>query len=97
METEDQSMNIQLVNSLMQVIDSLSDEERQLLEERLSRKKSWESTKQRLTQLHNQIIARREGDASNLSTKDIVEQIHQMREERTQQIMDAGFYESQVR
>ena len=84
-------MNIQLVNSLVQVIESLSDEERQLLEERLSRKKSWELTRQRLTQLHDQIIARREGDASNLSTEDVVEQIHQMREERTQQITDAGF------
>jgi hypothetical protein len=84
-------MNIQLVNSLMQVIESLSNEERQLLEERLSRKKSWELTRQRLTQLYNQIIARREGNASNLSTEDIVEQIHRMREERIQQIMDAGF------
>jgi hypothetical protein len=84
-------MNIQLVNSLMQVIESLSDEERQLLEERLSRKKNWELTKQRLTQLHSQILARREGNMSNISTEDIVEQIYQMREERTQQIMDAGF------
>lgn len=84
-------MNIQLVNSLMQVIESLSNEERQLLEERLNRKKSWKSAKQRLTQLHSQILARREGNMSDISTEDIVDQIHQMREERTQQIMDAGF------
>jgi hypothetical protein len=84
-------MNQQLVNSLVQIIESLTSEERQLLEARLDRKKNWEVSKERLTQLHTQITARRGGNPLNLSTEDIVEQIHQMREERTQQIMDASF------
>jgi hypothetical protein len=81
-------MNQQLVNSLVQIIESLTSEERQLLEARLDRKKNWKFSKERLTQLHTQIAARRRGKPLNLSTEDIVEQIHQMREERTQQIME---------
>jgi hypothetical protein len=81
-------MNQQLVNSLVQIIESLTSEERQLLEARLDRKKNWKFSKERLTQLHTQIAARRGGKPLNLSTEDIVEQIHQMREERTQQIME---------
>lgn len=88
-------MNHQLVNSLVQIIESLTSEERQLLEARLDRKKNWEFSKERLTQLHAQITARRGGKPLHLSTEDIVEQIHQMREERTQQIMDASFSASE--
>lgn len=84
-------MNQQLVNSLVQIIESLTSEERQLLEVRLDRKKNLEFSKECLTQLHRQITARRGGKPLNLSTEDIVEHIHQMREERTQQIMDASF------
>ncbi|MCY7391411.1 MAG: hypothetical protein LH647_07915 [Leptolyngbyaceae cyanobacterium CAN_BIN12] len=82
-------MNTKLVESLVQIIESLSSEERQILEERLNRKRSWEETKQQLTQIHAQITARRGGKPLDISTEDISELIHQMREERTQQLMEA--------
>ena len=84
-------MNTQLVHSLVQIIESLTDEERQLLNTNLDRKKNWQDTKQQLTQLHTQIATRRGGQSLNLGTEEITEQIHQMREERTQQITDACF------
>jgi ADP-glucose pyrophosphorylase len=84
-------MNTQLVNSLVQIIESLTEEERQLLNSHLDRNKNWQAAKLSLTQLHAQIAARQGGQPLDLSTEAIVEQIHQMREERTQQIMDACF------
>lgn len=82
-------MNTKLVESLVQIIESLSNEERQILEERLNRKRSWEETKQQLTQIHTQISARRGGKPLDISTEDISDLIHQMREERTQHLMEA--------
>lgn len=82
-------MNTKLVESLVQIIESLSSEERQILEERLNRKRSWEETKQQLTQIHAQIAARRGGKPLDISTEDISDLIYQMREERTQQLMEA--------
>ena len=82
-------MNTKLVESLVQIIESLPSGERQVLEERLNRKKSWEETKQQLAQLHAQIAARRDGKPLDISTEDIAEDIRQMREERTEQIIAA--------
>jgi hypothetical protein len=84
-------MNTQLVHSLVQIIESLTDEERQLLNANLDRKKNWQDTKQQLTQLHSQITTRRGGQPLDLAAEKITEQIHQMREERTQEITDACF------
>jgi hypothetical protein len=81
-------MNTQLVQSLVQIIESLTEQERQLLTASLDRKKDWQITQQRLSQIHDQITARRGGQPLNLATDIVVEQIHQMREERTQQLMD---------
>lgn len=74
-------MNIKLVNSLVQIIGSLTDEERQLLNSQLDRKKNWEAAKHILTQVHDQIAARQGGQTLDLSTEAIVEQVHQVREE----------------
>ena len=84
-------MNAQLVHCLVQIIESLTDEECQLLNANLDRKRNWQDTKQQLTQLHTQITTRRRGQPLDLTTEDITKQIHQMREERTQEITDACF------
>ncbi|KAM3091317.1 hypothetical protein ACKFKG_26055 [Phormidesmis sp. 146-35] len=84
-------MNTQLVNSLVQIIQSLNDEERQLLEQRLDRQKPWQAIQRDLAQIHEQITARRGGVPLNLSSDDITDQIHQMREERDRQLMETCF------
>lgn len=84
-------MNTQLVDSLVQIIQSLSHEERQLLEDRLDRQTNWQAIQQDLAQIHEQITARRSGVPLNLSSDDITDQIHQMREDRDRQLMEACF------
>jgi len=74
-------MNVPLVESLVQVILSLSKEERSLLEEKLNRKKNWRETLKQIDELQAQIREDRGGKPFN---PPIAEIIHQMREERTQ-------------
>jgi len=83
------TINVQLVESLVKIIDSLSTEERRVLESHLNRKRNWEASKQRLTELHQQITARRGGKPLDISADETAEMIHQMREERDQQILEA--------
>lgn len=85
-------MNVPLVESLVQVILSLSPEERALLEERLHRKTNWRETLERIDELQAQIRADRGGKPLNLPVDEI---IHQMREDRTEQMMRACFPESE--
>lgn len=84
-------MNTQLIDSLVQIIQSLSHEERQLLDQRLDPQTNWQAIQQDLAQIHEQITARRGGVPLNLSSDNIADQIHQMREDRDQQLMEACF------
>lgn len=84
-------MNTPLVEALVQAILALSPEERALLEERLHRKTNWRETLERIDKLQAQIRADRGGKPLDLPVDEI---IHQMREERTEQIMQACFPES---
>lgn len=71
-------MNTQLVESLAQIIKALTPEEKGLLEEKIK-----SEARQQTTQSLGEV--REEIDVSDL--------IYQMREERTQQLMDACFPE----
>lgn len=82
-------MNTQLVNSLFQVIQSLSKEERDLLEEKM-KKPDWRETLERIQKLRADINAYRGGKPLDPSVDEI---IHQMREERDRQILSACFPE----
>ncbi len=86
------TINVPLVESLVQVILSLSKEERELLEEKLNRKKNWRETLKQIDELQAQIREDRGGKPFN---PPIAEIIHQMREERTEQILQACFGESE--
>lgn len=77
-------MNVPLVESLMQVILALPPEERTLLEERLHRQTNWRETLQQIDNLQAQIKADRGGKPLDLPVDEI---IHQMREERTEELM----------
>jgi hypothetical protein len=86
-------MNIPLVESLVQVILSLSPEERALLEERLHRKTNWRETLQQIDEHRAAAYAERSGKPFD---PPIEETIRQMREERTEQMMRACFPESKA-
>ena len=85
-------MNVPLVESLMQVILALPPEERTLLEERLHRQTNWRETLQEIDKLQVQIKADRGGKPLDLPVDEI---IHQMREERTEELMRACFPDSE--
>ncbi|NJK58215.1 MAG: hypothetical protein HC939_20680 [Pleurocapsa sp. SU_5_0] len=79
-------MNTKLVESLVQVINSLSSEEKKLLEEKLKPQSDWEETLERIQARRKKIHARRGGKPFKPSVTEI---IHQMREERDEQLMQA--------
>jgi hypothetical protein len=85
------TMNEPLVESLVQVILSLSLEERTLLEERLHRKTNWRETLEQIKEHKTAIHARRGGKPF---APPIDEVIRQMREERTNELIRASFPES---
>ncbi len=86
-------MNRPLVESLVQVILSLSPEERALLEEKLERKTNWQETLQQIDKHRAAAHAERGGKPIDPPIDEI---IHQMREERTEQMMQACFPKSEV-
>ena len=83
-------MNTKLVESLVEVINSLSEEEKNLLQEKLQHQSDWEKQRSRIIARAKKIYARRGGKPSKPSVTEI---IHQMREERDEQLMQACFPE----
>ncbi|NES22922.1 MAG: hypothetical protein F6K41_29390 [Symploca sp. SIO3E6] len=84
-------MNIQLVESLVSAIQALSPEERELLNEKLTEKSSWQSLRLQILASTQGIQQRRR---SQLLETDIDNIIYQMREERDQQLM-VGLFPSE--
>ena len=83
-------MNTQLVESLIQVINSLSPGERNLLNEKLQRQSDWSKMRSRIIK-RGKIISQRNQDQP--LSPSVSEIIHQMREERDEQLMSACFPE----
>ena len=84
-------MNTQLVDYLVGVITHLSPEEQTLLQEKLAREKVSKDAQQNyqeLLQLRASIFLRRQGKPLTPSPDDV---IYQLREERDEQLMSAGF------
>jgi hypothetical protein len=79
-------MNAKLIDSLVQIINSLTAEERKLLEEKLHDSPNSQENLQKMQELGDKISARREGKPLEPRVDEI---IHQMRDERTQQLMQA--------
>ncbi|NJL40768.1 MAG: hypothetical protein HC899_31535 [Leptolyngbyaceae cyanobacterium SM1_4_3] len=75
-------MNTKLVESLVQVIQSLTLEEKALLEEKLKPRSNWEVQKKKLQEIHAQIAARRGEESLDLGLADYIQQ---GRDERTAQ------------
>lgn len=74
-------MNTQLVEALAQIIQYLSKEERNLLEEKM-KKPDWRETLERIEKLRAEINARRGGKPFD---PPLFDYIRQTREERNQQ------------
>lgn len=81
-------MNTKLVESLVEVINSLSQEEKNLLQEKLQPESNWEETLKRIEARRKKIHARTGGKPFKPSVTEI---IHQMREERDEQLMQVCF------
>ncbi|AFY76018.1 MAG: hypothetical protein IGR93_17765 [Hydrococcus sp. C42_A2020_068] len=65
-------MNTKLVNSLVQIIQSLTPEEQALLEERLQSKKNWQQEYQKLLEVRAKIFARRKGKPLEPTPEEII-------------------------
>ncbi|WP_249070226.1 hypothetical protein [Argonema antarcticum] len=72
----------------MQVIQSLSEEDRALLESKLERQKNWREAFQRVIEVRDEINAYRGGKPLDPSPEEI---IWQMREERSEELMRSCF------
>lgn len=81
-------MNIQLVESLVKVINSLSEEERNFLREKMQPQSDWGKQRSRIIERAKIISDRNQGKPLSASVTEI---IHQMREERDEQLMQACF------
>jgi hypothetical protein len=79
-------MNTQLVESIAQLIDSLSSEEKSLLASKLYlSNENWEAVFLELQENWQKIKDFQQSQLFSLSIEDMV---HQMREERTQELID---------
>ncbi|BAZ22510.1 hypothetical protein NIES4073_33940 [Kalymmatonema gypsitolerans NIES-4073] len=82
-------MNTHLVESLVQIIHSLSKEERALLDEKL-KKTDWQTLRQQIINNAATVNARRGGKPFDPPIEEIIQQ---MREERDDQILRTCFPE----
>lgn len=77
-------MNTKLVDSLLQVIGSLSEAERSLLYTKLDRKAAWKASQNRLRSSHLRLRQSNETAMANLP---VAELLHQEREQRDQNVL----------
>ncbi|ELS00241.1 hypothetical protein [Gloeocapsa sp. PCC 73106] len=87
-------MNNKLVESLVQIIDSLSSEEQTVLIENIKAKKTQQNRQrnyQKLLKLKTLIFGHRSGTTIQPTPEKIIDQ---MREERTETLIKASFPES---
>lgn len=85
-------MNIQLIESLANAIKALSPDEREILDQKLNQKAEWSSLRTKILKDATAISERRKGQPFQ---PDITNVIHQMREERDQELLN-GLESSKV-
>lgn len=73
-------MNTKLVDSLFQVIESLSEPERSLLYAKLDRKAVWKVSQNRLRQLHQRLRQDNGGDIAHFPIADLLDQERKQRD-----------------
>ena len=89
-------MNKLLIESIVQLVNSLPLEERKVVEEKIlenkDRRENWREHLKRIDEDRAELYASRGGKPLEPPVDEI---IHQMREERTQQLMEACFPKSE--
>jgi hypothetical protein len=75
-------MNVKLVESLVQVIEALSDEERSLLQARLDRRQVWKLNQQRLSTIHKRIRQQKRQHRQDVPVEDLIYEARQQRDEQ---------------
>jgi hypothetical protein len=89
-------MNKFLIESIVQLVNSLPLEERKIVEEKIlenkDRRENWRENLKRIEEDRAKFYASRDGKPLEPPVDEI---IHQMREERTQQLMEACFPKSE--
>lgn len=78
-------MNIQLIESLANVIKALSPQEREILDQKLNQKADWQSLRTKILKDAAAISERRKEEAFQ---PDITNIIYQMREQRDQELLN---------
>ncbi len=81
-------MNVKLIESLVQVIEALSEEERSLLQAKLDRRQVWKLNQQRLSTIHKRIRQQKGGHLQDVPIEDL---IHEARQQRDEQEMKVCF------
>ncbi len=89
-------MNTQLVDTLVQIIQSLSQQERALLEEKL-KKSDGRAAFQRLIELADKINARRNGQPFDPPLEDYIRQTREERNEQHDELMRSCFPEFEAK
>ena len=74
-------MNTRLVNSLLQVIESLSEAERSLLYTQMDRKLAWKVSQNRLRHLHHRLRQTQGGEMPQVFVADLLEQEREQRDD----------------
>lgn len=91
-----ETMNTQLVDGLAKIIQSLSKEERALLDEKL-KKSDGQAAFQRLISLGDKINARRAGKPFDPPLEDYIRQTREERNEQHDELMRSWFPKSEAK
>ncbi|MEM8642983.1 MAG: hypothetical protein AAGG51_29825 [Cyanobacteria bacterium P01_G01_bin.54] len=86
MTLNSKSINTQLIGSLVQIIQSLSEPEKRLLNRRLNPQRDWMMTKHKLQAVQGQFRSQAE-----LQPLDVAQMIRQDRDNRIDGLMDSCF------
>lgn len=89
-------MNTQLVDALVQIIQSLSKEERALLDEKL-KKSDGQAAFQRLIELGDKINSRRAGKPFDPPLEDYIRQTREERNEQHDELMRSCLTKSEAK
>ncbi|MBW4480183.1 MAG: hypothetical protein KME54_25935 [Tolypothrix brevis GSE-NOS-MK-07-07A] len=89
-------MNTKLVDGLAQIIQSLSKEEKALLDEKL-KKSDGQAAFQRLIELGDKINARRAGKPFDPPLEDYIQQTREERNEQYDELMRSCFPKSEAK
>lgn len=91
-------MNTKLLDSLVQIIESLTSEEQTILEEKLQAKKNkpnWQENQQKLIELRQKIFERRGGKPFEPPLDYYIQEARDERDQQLDELMNNCFHKEQ--